>query len=64
MMTALWRKRRCPDFVNIKGFSVSSVMIVNRLASSERLTQVCGGQALHAPKRHYSVSVVEMLIYW
>ena len=68
MLTALWRKRRCPDFCltwrNIKGFSVSSVMIVNRLASSERLTQVCGGQALHAPKRHYSVSVVEMLIYW
>ena len=46
MLTALWRKRRCPDFCltwrNIKGFSVSSVMILNRLASSERLTQVRG----------------------
>ena len=52
----------CLAWRNIKGFSVSSVMIVKRLASSERLTQVCGGQALHVPKRHYSVSVVEMLI--
>ena len=34
------------------GFSVSSVMVVNRLALSERLTQICGGQALHAPKCH------------
>ena len=55
--------RLCLALRNIKGFTVSSVMMVNRLASSERLTQVCGGQALHAPKRHYSVSVVEMLIY-
>ena len=52
----------CLTWRNIKEFSVSSVMMVNRLASSERLTQVCGGQALHAPKRHYNVSVVEMLI--
>ena len=59
MLTALL----CLALRNIKGFTVSSVMMVNRLASSERLTQVCGGQALHAPKRHYSVSVVEMLIY-
>ena len=65
MLTALWRKlaRLCLALRNIKGFTVSSVMMVNRLATSERLTQVCGGQALHAPKRHYSVSVVEMLIY-
>ena len=46
MLTALWRKRRCPDFVLLGGifkrFSVSSVMIVNRLVSSERLTQICG----------------------
>ena len=49
---------------NIKGFSVSSFVIVNRLALSERLTQVCRGQALDAPKCHYSVSVVKMLIYW
>ena len=38
-------------------------MMVNRLAFAERLTQVCGGQALHAPKLHYSVSVVEILIH-
>ena len=52
MLTALWRKRRCPDFVLLGGISRDSlflVLIVNRLASSERLTQVCGGQALHAP---------------
>ena len=59
MLTALL----CLALRNIKGFTVSSVMMVNRLASLETLTQVCGGQALHAPKRHYSVSVVEMLIY-
>ena len=39
-------------------------MIVNRLALLERLTQVCGGQALDAPKCHYRVSVVKMLFYW
>ena len=37
---------------------------VNRLALSERLTQVCGGQAHDAPKCRYSVSVVKMHIYW
>ena len=30
-------------------------MTVNRLALSERLTQICGGQVLHTPKCHYSV---------
>ena len=39
----------CLTWKNIKRFSVSSVMIVNRLALSERLTQVCGGQALDTP---------------
>ena len=66
VLTALWRKRRWPDFALLGGISRDSLflvfMMVNRLASSERLTQVCGGQTLHAPKRHYSVSVVEMLI--
>ena len=42
---------------NIKGFSVSSLMVVVRLAVSERLTQVCGSQTVHAPKQQYSVSV-------
>ena len=70
MLTALWRKHRWPDFVLLGGISrdslflVSSVMMVNRLVSSERLTQVCGRQAPHAPKCHYTVSVVEMLIYF
>ena len=40
----------CVAWRNIKGFTAFSVMIMNSLASSERLTQVCGGQALHAPK--------------
>ena len=51
MLTALWRKRRWPDFVLLGAISRDSlflVMIVNRLVSSERLAQVCGGQALHA----------------
>lgn len=32
--------------------------LVDRLAVSERLTQVCGSQTVHAPKQQYSVSVL------
>ena len=41
---------------NIKGFSVSSVIIVNRLASSERLTQVCRAR----PFMHLKVMAVSL----
>ena len=55
--------RLCLTRTNIEGFTVSSVMTVNKLAFPERLTQLCGSQALDAPKCHYGVSVVKMLIY-
>lgn len=48
----------CCSWRNIKGFSVSSIMVVGRLAVSERLTQVCGSQTVHAPKQQYSLSVL------
>ena len=56
----------CLTWKNIKGFSVSGVMIVNKIIDFgfQKDSLVCRGQALDAPKCHYNFSVLKMLIYW